>query len=41
MIGGLFNLARPLIHRMDAETAHRLTVTARFHALAPLARSNG
>ncbi len=28
MIGGLFNLARPLIHRMDAETAHRLTVTA-------------
>lgn len=28
MIGSLFNLARPLIHRMDAETAHRLTVTA-------------
>lgn len=28
MIGGLFNLARPLIHRMDAETAHRLTVAA-------------
>ena len=28
MIGGLFNLARPLIHRMDAEMAHRLTVTA-------------
>lgn len=28
MIGGLFNLARPLIHRIDAETAHRLTVTA-------------
>uniref|UniRef100_A0A9E7ZM74 Dihydroorotate dehydrogenase (quinone) n=1 Tax=Bosea sp. NBC_00436 TaxID=2969620 RepID=A0A9E7ZM74_9HYPH len=28
MIGGLFNLARPLIHRMDAETAHRLSVTA-------------
>ena len=28
MIGSLFNLARPLIHRMDAETAHRLTVAA-------------
>ncbi len=28
MIGGLFNLARPLIHRMDAEAAHRLTVMA-------------
>lgn len=28
MIGSLFNLARPLIHRMDAEAAHRLTVAA-------------
>lgn len=28
MIGSLFNLARPLIHRIDAETAHRLTVAA-------------
>jgi dihydroorotate dehydrogenase len=28
MIGGLFRLARPLIHALDAETAHRLTVTA-------------
>ncbi|MCO5091776.1 quinone-dependent dihydroorotate dehydrogenase [Bosea sp. (in: a-proteobacteria)] len=28
MIGTLFGLARPLIHRMDAETAHRLTVAA-------------
>jgi dihydroorotate dehydrogenase len=28
VIGTLFNLARPLIHRMDAETAHRLTVAA-------------
>ena len=24
MIGSLFNLARPLIHKMDAETAHRI-----------------
>ena len=28
MIGSLFHLARPLIHKMDAETAHRLTVAA-------------
>ncbi len=28
MIGGLFQLARPLIHALDAETAHRLTVMA-------------
>ncbi len=28
MIGGLFRLARPFIHALDAETAHRLTVTA-------------
>ncbi|MDX3805976.1 MAG: quinone-dependent dihydroorotate dehydrogenase [Bosea sp. (in: a-proteobacteria)] len=28
MLASLFHLARPLIHRMDAETAHRLTVTA-------------
>src|SRR5690606_26550943 len=28
VIGSLFNLARPLIHKMDAETAHRMTVTA-------------
>ncbi|HEY5797565.1 MAG TPA: quinone-dependent dihydroorotate dehydrogenase [Bosea sp. (in: a-proteobacteria)] len=28
MIDSLFNLARPLIHRMDAETAHRMTVAA-------------
>jgi len=28
VIGSLFSLARPLIHRMDAETAHRLTVAA-------------
>ncbi len=28
MIGSLFNIARPLIHRMDAETAHRLAVAA-------------
>jgi len=28
VIGSLFNLARPLIHKMDAETAHRLTVAA-------------
>lgn len=28
MIGSLFSLARPLIHRLDAETAHRLTVAA-------------
>jgi dihydroorotate dehydrogenase len=26
MIGSLFSLARPLIHRMDAEDAHRMTV---------------
>lgn len=34
MIGSLFDLARPLIHRIDAETAHRLTVAAL--AAAPL-----
>jgi dihydroorotate dehydrogenase len=28
VIGSLFNLARPLIYRLDAETAHRLTVAA-------------
>ena len=28
MIGALFNLARPLIHKLDAETAHRMTVAA-------------
>ncbi|MFN3670510.1 MAG: quinone-dependent dihydroorotate dehydrogenase [Bosea sp. (in: a-proteobacteria)] len=28
MIDSLFNLARPLIHRLDAETAHRMTVAA-------------
>lgn len=28
MIGSLFSLARPLIHRLDAEMAHRLTVAA-------------
>ncbi|SEF51093.1 quinone-dependent dihydroorotate dehydrogenase [Bosea lathyri] len=28
MIGSLFTLARPLIHRLDAETAHRMTVAA-------------
>jgi dihydroorotate dehydrogenase len=28
VIGSLFHLARPLIHKMDAETAHRLTVAA-------------
>ncbi|MGX5734255.1 quinone-dependent dihydroorotate dehydrogenase [Bosea thiooxidans] len=28
MIGNLFNLARPLIHCMDAETAHRMAVAA-------------
>lgn len=28
MIGALFNLARPLIHKLDAETAHRMTVVA-------------
>lgn len=28
MIGTLFGLARPLIHKLDAETAHRLTVAA-------------
>lgn len=28
MIGKLFGLARPLIHKLDAETAHRLTVAA-------------
>lgn len=28
MIGNLFSLARPLIHRLDAETAHRLTIAA-------------
>jgi dihydroorotate dehydrogenase len=28
MLASLFNLARPLIHRMDAETAHRMTVAA-------------
>ena len=37
MIGSLFNLARPLIHRMDAETAHRLTVAAL--AAAPALKS--
>ncbi len=26
MIGSLFSLARPLIHALDAETAHRLAV---------------
>ena len=28
MLASLFHLARPLIHRMDAETAHRLTIAA-------------
>lgn len=28
MIGALFGLARPLIHRLDAEQAHRLTIAA-------------
>ncbi|AMJ63267.1 quinone-dependent dihydroorotate dehydrogenase [Bosea sp. PAMC 26642] len=28
MIGALFGLARPLIHKLDAETAHRLSVAA-------------
>jgi dihydroorotate dehydrogenase len=28
VIGSLFNLARPLIHKLDAEMAHRLTVAA-------------
>jgi len=28
VIGTLFNLARPLIHKLDAETAHRMTVAA-------------
>jgi dihydroorotate dehydrogenase len=28
VIGSLFSLARPLIHRLDAETAHRLTIAA-------------
>jgi dihydroorotate dehydrogenase len=37
VIGALFNLARPLIHRIDAETAHRLTVAAL--AAAPALRS--
>ena len=36
MIGALFNLARPLIHRLDAETAHRMTVAAL--AVAPALR---
>lgn len=35
MIGSLFNLARPLIHKMDAETAHRLTVAALAAAPSP------
>ena len=34
MIGSLFSLARPLIHKLDAETAHRLTVAGL--AAAPL-----
>lgn len=34
MIGPLFNLARPLIMRMDAETAHQATIRAL--ALAPV-----
>jgi dihydroorotate dehydrogenase len=39
MIDSLFNLARPLIHRMDAETAHRLAVLglAKAPALKPCA----
>jgi dihydroorotate dehydrogenase len=28
MMGGLFRLARPLIHALDAETAHRAAVLA-------------
>lgn len=28
MIGALFGLARPLIHKLDAEQAHRLTIAA-------------
>ena len=28
MIGKLFGLARPLIHKLDAEQAHRLTIAA-------------
>jgi len=28
VIGSLFGLARPLIHKLDAETAHRLTIVA-------------
>ena len=36
MIGSLFSLARPLIHKLDAETAHRLTVAGL--AAAPLPR---
>ncbi len=36
MIGTLFDLARPLIHRLDAETAHHVTVQAlKVMALSP------
>ncbi len=28
MLASLFHVARPLIHRMDAETAHRMTIAA-------------
>ncbi|WP_420102029.1 quinone-dependent dihydroorotate dehydrogenase [Bosea sp. (in: a-proteobacteria)] len=37
MLSHLFSLARPLIHSLDAETAHRLTVTGL--AAAPLRRA--
>lgn len=36
MIGALFSLARPLIHRLDAEAAHRMAVVAL--AAAPIPR---
>ena len=35
MIGALFGLARPLIHKLDAEQAHRLTIAA-LSAAPPL-----
>ncbi len=40
MIDGLFRLARPLIHALDAETAHRMTVTALRSTPLPPAPAN-
>ncbi len=40
MISGLFQIARPLIHALDAETAHRMTVLALKAAPLPPAQAS-